>query len=336
LAVSFDLEKGMKFTRRQIIRGSLGTVGSCIARRATATMPLDESPEAERFRKEQSRVLARYGLAAESQFVQLKNPSLRTHVLVVGRGEPALLIHGGGTVAVTLAGVMTGLTPSYRCIAPDRPGCGLTDGFDYTNVPFRQHAINFVQGILDALNIQKASLIGNSMGGLWSLYFALAAPDRVRKVVLLGGPAASAPPPPHPRQPRPPTGDGSIEDTKRRFSFLMADANRAPVELLEADFAASRIPGASRVFNSMVEDCSRERATTYALRPELKYLKPPTVFIYGEQDMEGPSSLAREMAAMVPNARCEIIPDAGHLVWLDQPNACMGIIKEFLRSPEAT
>jgi pimeloyl-ACP methyl ester carboxylesterase len=134
---------------------------------------VDESPEAKYFEKEQSRVLAKYGVAAKTRFVQLTKPSLRTHVLDAGRGEPVLMIHGGGTVAVSLAGVMTGLAPGFRCVAPDRPGCGLTDGFDYINVPFRQHAIQFVRGILDALNIQQASLIGNSMGGPLSLYFSL-------------------------------------------------------------------------------------------------------------------------------------------------------------------
>ena len=322
----------MNATRRQIFRGFAGSFASWKAQRTEAAIPLDESPEAERFRKEQARVLVKYGATAESRFVRLTNPSLTAHVLVSGRGEPVLLIHGGGTAAVSLAGVMAGLAPSFRCIAPDRPGCGLTDAFDYTNVPFRQHGTNFVRSILDAFNLQKATLIGNSMGGLWSLYFALAAPDRVTKIVLLGGPAASAPLPPRPRAPRPPAGDGSIEDTRARFRVLMADQSRAPVEVLEADFAASRIPGASRAWNSMVEDCARERTTTYALRPELKNLKTPAVFIYGEKDVEGPSSLAREMAALAANARCEIIPDAGHLVWLDQPDACMRIMMEFLRS----
>lgn len=322
----------MHATRRDVFRGFAGAFGSGIAQRLKAMPPLDESPEAERFRKEQARVLARYGVTAQSEFVQLANPSLRAHILLSGRGEPVVLIHGGGTVAVSLAGVMAGLAPSFRCVAPDRPGCGLTDGFDYTNVPFREHAIRFIGGILDALKLQKAALIGNSMGGLWSLYFALAAPDRVTRVVLLGGPAASAPPPPRPRPPRPPAGDGSIEDTRMRFRVLMADVSRAPVEILETDFAASRIPGAMRAWNTMVEDCARERTTTYALRPELKNLKAPAIFIYGEKDMEGPSSVAQEMAALAPNARCEIIPDAGHLVWLDQPGACIRVLIEFLKS----
>jgi len=322
----------MNATRRHLLRGFAGAFGSRVAHRLKAAAPRDESPETELFRKEQAQVLAKYGVTAESQFVQLTNPSLRAHILVSGRGEPVLLIHGGGTVAVILAGVMAGLAPSFRCVVPDRPGCGLTDGFDYTNVPFRQHGINFVRSVLNALNLEKAALIGNSMGGLWSLYFALAMPDRVTRVVLLGGPAASAPPPPRARQPRPPAGDGSLEETRARFRVLMADANRAPVEVLQADFAASRIPGAMGAWNSMVEDCVRERTTTYALRPELKNLKAPTLFVYGERDVEGPPSLAREMAALAPDARCEIIPDAGHLVWLDQPGACMRIVTEFLKS----
>lgn len=45
----------------------------------------------------------------------------------------------------------------------------------------------------------------------------------------------------------------------RGFHVLMADANRAPVEILEADYAASKLPGASRAWNSMVEDCDREQ-----------------------------------------------------------------------------
>jgi len=126
----------MNTTRRHILRGFAGLFGSLIADQAQAAIPPNVSPEAEYFRKEQSRALAKYGVAAESRFVQLTNPSLRAQVLVAGRGEPVLLIHGGGSVAVSLAGVMSSFAPDFRCFAPDRPGCGLTDGFDYTNVPF--------------------------------------------------------------------------------------------------------------------------------------------------------------------------------------------------------
>jgi pimeloyl-ACP methyl ester carboxylesterase len=325
----------MKLSRREWIIGAsllaLGTSLSFSDQDNTAS-PLDNEPGTQRFRSAQERALAKYRVQAQSRFVSLSKPALKVHVLAAGRGDPVVLIHGGGTAAVTQALLLSALAESFECFAPDRPGCGLTDRFDYTHVPFRQHAVDFVTSLLDALKLPKAALAGNSMGGYWAIVFALAAPERVTKLVLVGGPVGSAPPPPHPRPPRPPEGDASLDVTRARFRVLMADANRAPVEILEADYAASKLPGASRAWNSMVEDCTRERISTYALRPELKNLRPPTLFIYGDKDMEGPPSLAREMAELTPNGRCEIVADAGHLVWLDQPRVCTKLILDFLRS----
>ena len=116
----------------------------------------------------------------------------------------------------------------------------------------------------------------------------------------------------------------------------MANGDRAPNEILEADYAASTLPKANRGWNSMLEELSREgverTGLTYALRPELKNLRPPTLFVWGDKDIEGPPSLAQEMAAIAPHARCEIIPDAGHLVWLDQPDRCIKLMLDFLKS----
>ena len=61
---------------------------------------------------------------------------------------------------------------------------------------------------------------------------------------------------------------------------------------------------------------------TYALRPELSGSKPPTSTSRGDKDTFGSPTLGQEMACLMPNARREVIPDAGHLAWLDQPNRC--------------
>jgi pimeloyl-ACP methyl ester carboxylesterase len=228
---------------------------------------------------------------------------------------------------------MSGLVGTSQCFAPDRPGCGLSDRFDYANIPFRQHGIDFVASLLDALHLSKAAIAGNSMGGYWALLFALAAPDRVTKLVMLGGPAGSTPPP-VPR--RPLKGEPSLEATRAAYRVVMANPDRVPAEIMDADFAASAIPGASQAWNSMIEDVAREggnrNGLAYALRPELKNLKPPTLFIYGDKDLEGPPSLAHEMAELAPNGRCEIVEDAGHLVWLDQPRTCTKLLLNFLQS----
>ena len=85
----------------------------------------------------------------------------------------------------------------------------------------------------------------------------------------------------------------------------MANGDRVPHEILEADYAASSLPWAALSWNSMLEELGREgvdrTGLTYALRPELKNLRPPTLFIWGDKDIEGPPSLAEEMAALAPS-----------------------------------
>jgi pimeloyl-ACP methyl ester carboxylesterase len=58
----------------------------------------------------------------------------------------------------------------------------------------------------------------------------------------------------------------------------------------------------------------------------------PTLLIWGDKDSFGPPSLAQEMAQLMPNSRVEVVPDAGHLAWLDQPETVAGLIVNFLRS----
>ena len=58
----------------------------------------------------------------------------------------------------------------------------------------------------------------------------------------------------------------------------------------------------------------------------------PTLLIWGDKDTFGPPSLAQEMAQIMPRGRAEIVPDAGHLAWLDQPEAVAGSITRFLQA----
>jgi pimeloyl-ACP methyl ester carboxylesterase len=103
--------------------------------------------------------------------------------------------------------------------------------------------------------------------------------------------------------------------------------------------AAGAIPGAVESWLSMVESGAAIRAAgvfsprsvlTYALRPELKTVRCPTLFLWGEKDTFGPPSLGYEMAALIPGSRCLTVPDAGHSVWVDQPEFCARKILSFL------
>ena len=185
-------------TRREFLAGGLSFTMLAASAPPDATrgpvIPLVPGPEVEAFEKAQDRLLARDHVTARSHFVKLLEPPLSVHVLDGGKGDPVVLIHGGNAIAVQWSPLLADLQREFHWYAPDRPGCGLTDKFDYSEgTPFKPHARAFVGGVMNALGLRRASLVGNSMGGYWALLFALAEPDRVNKLVLLGSPAASLP-----------------------------------------------------------------------------------------------------------------------------------------------
>ena len=246
------------------------------------------------------------------------------------------------------------LASSYRVLAPDRPGCGLTTKFDYSGVELREHAVRFVRSTMDALGLQRVSVVANSMGGLLrALTFALAEPERIAKLVLVGEPAGSAP---EIRlanrlvgtrivnsalfatvlEPGPETMRNSLRN------LLVAHPERLPEELVEDCLTAgSMIPGAQESWITMNETLFRPRGfglfsaastLTYALRPELGGLRAPTLLLWGDRDTFGPPSLGMEMAQLMPNGRCETLTEAGHLAWLDALDQSAARIHSFLAS----
>jgi pimeloyl-ACP methyl ester carboxylesterase len=278
--------------------------------------------------------------------VQIEEPDLRVQVLDGGQGEPVLLLHGGDGMAAQWEPLLSRLSSRFHIYAPDRPGCGLTDMFNYRDVPLREHAVNFVQSTMDALGLKTASLIGNSMGGYFALVFALAHPERVKRLITVGEPAgSSATIPPGNRllamrglnglmyaTVMKPGASATYEGFKR---ILVAHPDRLSSPYLDCCTAASEIPGATESWLTLLEDChitSGRSTLTYSLRPELQKLSIPALLIWGTKDSFGPPSLANQMAQSMPHGRAEIVPDAGHLAWLDQPETVAGLITDFLQS----
>ncbi|HEX9102087.1 MAG TPA: alpha/beta hydrolase, partial [Polyangia bacterium] len=292
-------------------------------------------------------------VTAAARFVQLREPPLSVHVHELGSGDPVLFIHGGNSVAIGWLPLLTRLQSRFRLIVPDRPGCGLTSQFSYLGVDLRAHGAAFVGGVLEALDLPRAALIGNSMGGFFATSFALAHPERVSKLVLIGEPAGSAKMPVafhrlvgtrglntliYSTALRPPRGAADMRKSLAR-GHLVADPSRVPDPLLECLSEGARLPGAVQSWMTMVERAfepagaglfARRVKLTYALRPELPRLAVPTLFLWGDRDPLGPPTLGGEMAALMPHGKLEVVSDAGHLPWLDQPDFCADRIASFL------
>jgi pimeloyl-ACP methyl ester carboxylesterase len=338
--------------RRVLFLSGLGVSGAAgygLYRMNHDLPPRDPAAEG-RFRERQDRLLRPNGIVAVSHFVETSNPLLQVHVIQAGDGQPLLFVHGGNSVAAAWTPLLARLQNRFRLYAPDRPGCGLTTKFNYTGVNLRQHAVDFLTSTMDALGLEQATFVGNSMGGYFSLVFSLAEPARVSKLVLIGEPAGSP---------------GAIRFSHRLIGtrgvnsllyatalkpapgaarnaherMLIADINRVSREYLEFMDAAAAIPGALESWLTMVETASaipgagvfsRQSVLTHALRPELNKVRCPTLFLWGKKDAFGPPSLGHEMAELIPRAVCVTVPDAGHAVWLDQPDICAREIESFV------
>ena len=133
------------------------------------------------FEQAERRLFAACGVQVASRRVRLADPPVAVRVLEAGDGPPLVLVHGSGMSASTWAPLMPYLG-HHRLIAFDLPGFGLSDAFDYSGRPLRSHAVAQLTSLLDALDLERVPIVGTSLGGMWALYLAVAAPNAIRKL----------------------------------------------------------------------------------------------------------------------------------------------------------
>jgi pimeloyl-ACP methyl ester carboxylesterase len=124
-------------------------------------------------------------LAARSRHIEVRS-CRRVHVIEAGEGPPIVFLHGSSTSSLSVLPLLEHLE-GVRMIAVDRPGFGLSEPVHVPRERFRDAAIEFVDEVLDELELETSALAGGSMGGTWALWYALARPERVRRLVLLTG-----------------------------------------------------------------------------------------------------------------------------------------------------
>ena len=298
----------------------------------------------EQFERQRRAVFERHGIQARSRFVTLDDPALATHFLELGNGPPVVMIHGGGGDSSGWTPILKPLSQEFRLLIPDRPGHGLTDSFGYSGIDFRKHAVAFVESFLDSQDLDRVSFVGNSMGGFFSLAFALEYPERVEKLVLIGAPAGIDMEVPLPMRVMAMPGINDWlttimfgfrgDEPPAMPSFLVAQPNRIPLDHLAMGDLAARLPGVQRSFQSMLEEVLTLRGfnPAYYIRDELEHVTAPTLFIWGDKDAFAPPESGEEVAQRMPHARLEVIPDVGHLPWTEEPELRRGADREL--SPE--
>lgn len=251
-----------------------------------------------------------------------------------GAGEPLVLIAGLGYSSWMWHKMIPGLAQFFKVIAFDNRGTGQSDkpAGPYT----AQMLADDTAGLLDALGIARAAILGHSMGGFIAQALVLSQPELVSKLILsatnFGGPRA-------------------IPVTPEALAVL-TDMQSDPIERLRRGILISCAPGFGDAHPEIVREWLEFRiqnpiapaayqaqlAIGLALMAEeacfehkLKTVTAPTLVLFGEHDKVVPPSNAELLARAIPTSRIEILKNAGHFFPLEVPEQANAAIIGFLK-----
>jgi len=256
--------------------------------------------------------------------------------LDVGKGEPVVLLHGGGPGASGGSNYRRNidvLAARFRLIVPDLPGYGESDKAKISGPRYAAYASAMV-GLLDSLKIPRAHVIGNSLGGGTAIKMALEYTERVHRLVLMG-PAGLVS-----SWSRVPTegarlifqyysGEGPTRDKLKQFLQIMIyDSSNLTPELLEERFQASIEPGLlanpplGRGEIPILEELWRDT--------RLAALPHETLVLWGREDRVNPLATADILVNQIPNAQLVSFTRCGHWVQWEKAAAFNTIVDAFL------
>lgn len=285
------------------------------------------------------------GILPKSNIITIDGPVKNIHFLELGEGEPLILIHGAGAHSSHWINILKPLSENFHLYVLDCPGSGLSDRYDYKIPDIKEYAFDFIKSFMDTVNIPKASFLGNSMGGFYSINFALYAPDRVDKLILIGAPAGIT----HwiPYLPRFLGAKGINHLLMNTIKpgvllmrlifrhYLVANASQISRDLLKHEVAHLKLKG---TIPSLLHLCERI-ITLKGLKDELYFgnklsgLKMPVYFLWGEKDVFEKPEVGTEQAKYISFHNFDIIENAGHIPWLDKPDNCVALIIKCLSGP---
>jgi pimeloyl-ACP methyl ester carboxylesterase len=299
---------------------------------------------AQRYRRAERAFWEHHGLAPAERFVQVGSPPAWLRVQELGSGEPVLFVNGTGGPGAYFAPLLRELH-GVRCLVLDRPGWGLSAPVDYAGRAYKTVIAGLLSETLDALGVERAHVVGGSIGNLWALRLAQAQPSRVKRLVLLGGGPLTAEirVPPFIRLLRSPLGRliARIPQNRRMLGKQLAglghaaslQAGRIPDAFLDWHVAMSRQTDWARHERDMVRSIVARPGYVAGLvlnDAEIAGIEQPTLMVYGTADPIGSVELWRRFVGLLPRGELEVVGEAGHLVWYDDPSRIGGRVAGFL------
>jgi pimeloyl-ACP methyl ester carboxylesterase len=268
---------------------------------------------------------------------------LRIHCFVAGtHGSPVVLLHGGGldSASISWRACIGPLAVQHRVFAPDLPGYGQSDKpeVEYT----LDFYVNFLEHLLDALHLQKVSLVGLSLGGGIALSFTLRFPARVEKLVLVGSyglqkkvawhklsyllvhlPLLNA------------LTMGILASSRGMVRWgllagMVYSPQRLSEEFVDEVYQRVREPGAGKAFASFQKSEVLWNGLRSDLTGRLHEITVPTLIVQGAEDHLAPLVWARAARSLIKNSELYIVPQTKHWLPGEKPEEFTQVALKFL------
>lgn len=257
-----------------------------------------------------------------------------------GDGPPLLLLHGSG-IGVSgwrnFRGNLATFARHFRCLVLELPGFGISDPVD--DHPLRSSGAAVIR-FMDALGIESASIVGNSMGGVVGVNVAMTHPDRVDRLVTIGGVGPnifSQSPSEGSRLLREFADDPSRSKLVRWLDCMVHDPALLTEERIDEYWESANSPQSHKTLVAMYGSeatAARERAMADPKRApywmDMRNVQCPTLFTWGLDDRQCPPDMPLVPLRLVPNAELHIFPNCGHWVMLEAKEAFERVTLEFL------
>ena len=257
---------------------------------------------------------------------------IRTNYLDAGDGSPVVLLHGSGPGVSAYANwrlTVPALAEQHRVLAPDLVGFGFTERpqeITYDLDAWESQAVGF----LDALGLERVSLVGNSFGGALALRLASRHPERIGRLVLMGSVGVPFE-----------ITEGldavwgyepSVEAMRGLLDLFAYSRDLVDDELARVRYEASIQPGFQESFAAMFP-APRQRWVDAMVTPyeDIARLPQPTLVVHGRDDRIIPLENALALLATVPDVRLHVFGRCGHWTQIEHAEEFNRLLLDFLR-----
>lgn len=256
---------------------------------------------------------------------------IETSYLEAGSGETVLMLHGSGPGVSALANWQHNiptLAQRFHVLAPDIVGFGTTERPEDIVYSLRTWT-DHVWAFMDARGMEKAGVIGNSLGGRIALQMATDQPDRIAKMVLMGTPGVGMTPTEGLAALRAyePSHDAMRELLRNYFAV---DPAMITDELVQIRYEASIADGAYEAYRAMFFDPRHAGSELDITEDEVRAIATPTLLIHGREDKVVALQVSVAMLGLLPNADLHVFSACGHWTQIERADEFSAVVSDYL------